>query len=175
MEVKLISVRDAQAISEYYANNHLHLGKWEPLRLDGYHAISAWKSRLVTMEKEQREGRTAFFVSYSPETSKIIATCVLSNIVRGPFQACNMGYSIAREFEGMGLMKALCEYVIAYAFDELGLNRVMANYMPNNTRSEKLLSGLGFEIEGKAKNYLKINGRWEDHILTSLLNPSNIG
>ena len=70
-------------------------------------------------------------------------------------------------------MKKLCTHVISYAFDELGLNRVMANYMPSNLRSEALLNRLGFVREGVAKKYLKINGVWEDHVLTSLLNPAS--
>jgi ribosomal-protein-alanine N-acetyltransferase len=44
----------------------------------------------------------------------------------------------------------------------------MANYMPINTRSAKLLNRLGFKIEGYAEKYLLINGQWEDHILTAL-------
>ena len=41
----------------------------------------------------------------------------------------------------------------------------MASYLPRNDRSGVLLKRLGFEIEGKARAYLRINGRWEDHIL----------
>lgn len=70
-------------------------------------------------------------------------------------------------------MKSLLNFVINYAFNELGLNRVMANYMPRNTRSERLLSNLGFNREGIAERYLCINGVWEDHVLTALLNPKN--
>jgi ribosomal-protein-alanine N-acetyltransferase len=96
--------------------------------------------------------------------------CSLTNIVRGPFQACYMGYSVSEKYQGKGLMKDLCLHVIDYAFNELGMNRVMANYMPDNHRSAALLTKLGFVKEGFAKNYLLINGNWEDHILTSLLN-----
>jgi len=46
----------------------------------------------------------------------------------------------------------------------------MAGYLPHNERSGKLLDRLGFEKEGLARKYLKINGRWEDHLLTSLIN-----
>jgi len=42
--------------------------------------------------------------------------------------------------------------------------------MPKNTRSANLLKTLGFEQEGYAKNYLLINGRWEDHVLNALIN-----
>ena len=173
LKIKLASVSDAKAISAYYVDNNPHLSKWEPNREEGYHAVSAWKARLATIENEQSAGNSLFFISYEQSTDKIIATCVLSNIARGPFQGCNMGYSIAKAYEGKGLMKQLCEYVISHAFDELRLNRVMANYMPSNTRSANLLASLGFTIEGKATNYLKINGQWEDHILTSLLSPRN--
>jgi ribosomal-protein-alanine N-acetyltransferase len=47
----------------------------------------------------------------------------------------------------------------------------MANYMPRNERSAKLLASLGFEREGYAKRYLQIAGQWEDHVLTALVDP----
>jgi ribosomal-protein-alanine N-acetyltransferase len=46
----------------------------------------------------------------------------------------------------------------------------MANYMPGNERSARLLERLGFEREGYAKAYLNIAGRWQDHVLTALVN-----
>jgi ribosomal-protein-alanine N-acetyltransferase len=46
----------------------------------------------------------------------------------------------------------------------------MANYKAENQRSVQLLTRLGFEIEGKARAYLKINGECRDHILASLIN-----
>lgn len=70
-------------------------------------------------------------------------------------------------------MTEVCLVAIDYAFKGLGLNRVMANYMPSNKRSGSLLKKLGFTEEGFSKKYLKINGAWEDHILISKLNPEN--
>ena len=59
---------------------------------------------------------------------------------------------------------------IDFMFQEMALHRIMANYMPRNERSARVLQRLGFAIEGQAKDYLMINGRWEDHTLTSLIN-----
>ncbi len=59
------------------------------------------------------------------------------------------------------------ESAIDYVFTEVGLHRIMAAYVPKNERSARLLMRLGFEREGYAKRYLKIAGRWEDHILTA--------
>ncbi|GJA95297.1 hypothetical protein KAM358_31290 [Aeromonas caviae] len=61
---------------------------------------------------------------------------------------------------------------IDHLFRERGLHRIMASYMPANLRSGALLERLGFEQEGYARDYLMINGRWEDHVLTALINPA---
>jgi len=51
------------------------------------------------------------------------------------------------------------------------VHRIHANYMPHNRRSGAVLRRLGFVVDGFARDYLQINGRWEDHVLTSLINP----
>jgi ribosomal-protein-alanine N-acetyltransferase len=48
---------------------------------------------------------------------------------------------------------------------------VAASYMPRNARSGRVLERCGFRIEGTAISYLRIDGRWEDHVLTALINP----
>ncbi len=62
-----------------------------------------------------------------------------------------------------------------YCFEQLGLHRIMANHLPRNVRSERLLASLGFEREGYARAYLKIAGVWEDPILRTLINPGENG
>lgn len=61
--------------------------------------------------------------------------------------------------------------VLSIFSGELKLNRIMANYLPDNQRSAGLLARLGFAQEGLAKRYLKINGHWRDHVLTAKLSP----
>ncbi|WP_338941435.1 GNAT family N-acetyltransferase [Paraburkholderia sp. 22B1P] len=100
----------------------------------------------------------------------MVGDCNFTNIVRGPFQACHLGFSLAKRFEGQGLMREALTSAITYIFDEIGLHRIMANIRPENVRSARLLERLGFEREGLARSYLKINGVWADHVLTSLIN-----
>lgn len=61
------------------------------------------------------------------------------------------------------------EKIIPYVIEAFDLHRVMANYIPGNEKSAKLLNRLGFEKEGYAKKYLKLGGYWQDHILTALV------
>lgn len=71
-------------------------------------------------------------------------------------------------------MRECLDAAIRHVFVKLALHRVMANYQPENRRSARLLNGLGFEQEGVARAYLKINGVWTDHVLTSLINPAEV-
>ena len=85
--------------------------------------------------------------------------------------ACNMGYSVAQTLQGQGLMLEVASASIRYMFDVQGLHRIMANHLPSNVRSERLLARLGFEREGYARAYLKIAGQWQDMVLNSLISP----
>ena len=44
--------------------------------------------------------------------------------------------------------------------------------MPRNVRSMRIVKKLGFYDEGLANKYLRINGKWEDHIHMVLLNEA---
>lgn len=171
MQIVLTQVAHARAMSDYYLRNADRFTPWHPQVSNDHHSVDAWARRLRERERDYGEGRAAHFIGL--EGDSVIATCSLTNIVYHPACFCHMGYSVDRDHEGTGCMTALVRHVIDYAFGNLRLNRISANYMPANTRSARLLEKLGFEKEGFARRYLCINGRWEDHVLTSLVNPGN--
>lgn len=103
--------------------------------------------------------------------SEVIGYANLSNIIRGAFHACYLGYGLAQERQGKGLMTESLRMVIEYAWNDLLLHRIMANYLPENERSARVLARLGFSIEGYARDYLFIGGAWRDHVLSALINP----
>ncbi len=160
-----------QKLLKFYTDNRVHLTPWEPERNDRFYTLDYWQEQMQNREVEMQDGRAAFFVAMD-DAENVIAVCNLTNIVRGVFQAGYMGYAVAEAYQGKGVMKALCEHVVKYAFEELKLNRVMSNYLLHNERSGNLLKALGFEQEGYAKRYLKIHGQWQDHILTARINPA---
>lgn len=118
------------------------------------------------------EGHAIHWLLIGRKSGVLQGECNVTTIVRGPFQACYLGFSIAQAAQGQGLMHEALSTAIDFIFSTCRLNRIMANYRPENRRSGKLLARLGFEIEGKARAYLKINGLWEDHILTSIINSN---
>lgn len=161
---------DAEEMLDYYERNRTNFQPWEPTRDDGFYTVEGMHGRISAMKEQMQEQRALHLLLKTPGSAGIIGACGFTNIVRGPFQACHLGFSICEGFQGKGLMSEALQSAISFVFSELGLHRVMANYRPENERSHRLLRRLGFEQEGRARSYLNIDGRWRDHILTSLIN-----
>lgn len=157
----------AQNALRYFDGNRAHLAPWDPARPEGFYTRAFWQERLDWQRQEFLFDQSACFFGQLRGESDFIGIANLRNFVRGSFQACHLGYSIAAEYEGQGLMSEMVGAVVDFAFDELRLHRVMANYLPENVRSAALLERLGFEREGLARAYLNIAGQWRDHVLTS--------
>jgi ribosomal-protein-alanine N-acetyltransferase len=173
--ITVLSSEDYSLLATYENNNRVYLSHWEPIRTENYFTDESVKKRVELNFKSFKSGSSISLVGLDKTRSRIICTCSFSNIVHGAFQACNLGYSVNAQDEGQGLMFEMLQESIDYVFSKVELHRIMANYIPSNVRSEKLLTRLGFEKEGMAKSYLKIAGLWQDHVLTSKINPSHIG
>ena len=153
-----------------------HLDRWSPPATTAFFTEGFWRERLVLAVEEFHAGRSARFVLQarapgSALEAPILGTCNYTNVVRGPFLACTLGYQVARSHEGHGLMSEALRATNAFVFGALRLHRIMANYRPENERSARLLERLGFAREGLARDYLFIDGAWRDHVLTALCNP----
>lgn len=158
----------SRALHTYLVANRTYLQPWEPLREDDFFEPGAITQRLNTMAEKTASGDALHLLIL--RDGDVIGTCNFTHIVRGAFQACHLGYALDESAQGQGLMCEALQAAIAHVFGPLKLHRIMANYRPENTRSERLLKRLGFEREGEARAYLKINGTWADHVLTSLIN-----
>jgi len=160
----------AELIYNFYKENKTHIDPWEPERDENFYTLLSCRDRAAMAYSGFFRKHCVNFSILDSHESELMGFCNFTNIIQGPFQACYMGYSIASKYEAQGLMSEAANTAIRYMFDTIGLHRIMANYMAHNERSARLLKKLGFEKEGYAKDYLKINGKWQDHILTSLIN-----
>jgi len=165
---------DAGPMADFQCRNREHFAPWDPERAEEFFTEAWWRERLGDAHDEFQSDKSLRLVlrPLAEPDGPIIGTINFSNFVRGVFHACYLGYCIDAEREGQGLMHEGLTRSIAYVFDELRLHRIMANYMPHNQRSGKLLRKLGFVAEGYARDYLHIAGAWRDHVLTSLTNPT---
>ena len=164
---RLLEPHEATLMCSFRRENKTHLEKWEPLRKPAFFTESFWQAQLRVQLRDFREGVSTNFCILDRDEVSIVGVCNYTNIVRGTFQSCQLGYAVSKRHEGQGLMEEALLQTNDFIFSELGLHRIMAAYLPHNHRSGSLLSKLGFKKEGFAEKYLKINGVWEDHVLTS--------
>jgi ribosomal-protein-alanine N-acetyltransferase len=171
--LRLAGLVDVPAIISYYTENQVHLAPFEPLRPSVFYTESYWCSQVKQSLDEFRVDRSLqLFLFKKDNESAIIGSINFRNFVRGVFQACILGYSLAEASQGKGYMTEALKVAISYVFTQLNMHRIMASYLPHNQRSGRLLKRLGFVVEGYACDYIMINGQWQDHILTSLINPN---
>ncbi len=161
----------AAAALKFHTHAWPHLKRWFPPIPPAFDTLAYWQD-VVTKSHEAFEQGAIVRLWISPKSApnKVIGTIGFSQIFRGPFCNCILGYQIDREYEGRGLMTEALQTGIRYMFDVQKLHRIAANYRPENARSGRLLAKLGFRIDGFSKNYLFIDGDWRDHVLTSLTN-----
>ena len=76
---------------------------------------------------------------------------------------------MGERYAGHGYMTAAVRALIPFSFGSLRLHRLEAACIPTNVASIRLLERTGFIREGFAREYLCINGTWQDHLLYALL------
>lgn len=172
LRIEVAAPRHAPLHPPFFARNRSHFAPWDPPRPADVETDAYWERELERAQAEFHEGRSARFVALArAEPPRLIARVNFSQIFRGPFQSCVLGYQIDRDFEGRGLMHEALAACIDAMFRDFGLHRIQAAFRPENARSERLLARLGFGRIGIAREYLFIDGAWRDHVLMALTNP----
>lgn len=165
--LKILDGSFASRVLDFYQNNRQFLEPWEPARNDAFYTLESQKTGLYLDEQAMINGQMVRFWLFSKNIdnseSTPIGTVAITNIIRGVFKSCYIGYKLDERFCGYGFMAEALDAVVHYAFEELKLHRIEANIMPRNEKSIKVITKAGFDYEGLSKDYLKINGIWEHH------------
>lgn len=165
--------RDAEAMAAYLVRNRVFHEPTSPILPAESYTAEVWGARFEAFREEfaRRLSLRLLVRARSAPEGDVLGVVNFSNFVWGYFRACHLGFALDERWQGRGVMREALEASIAYVFDELGLHRVMANHLPTNERSARVLRAMGFVPEGYARDYLFIRGAWRDHVLTALTNP----
>lgn len=143
--------------------NREFLAPWQPIQDPDRLTPAAQLRAILKLLVEQERGLVVAHVVLDGD--RIIGRVTLSNIVRGPFQSCNLGYWIGVADNGRGHASAAVAEMAQLAFAELRLHRIEAATLQHNVASRRVLEHNAFETIGLATRYLQIAGRWQDHVL----------
>lgn len=148
------------------------LTPWEPTWASDELSRGSYRYKLRRYAEDARDDRAYAFFVFRDEDGALTGGVTLSNVRRGVAQAGSLGYWAGQSFAGKGYTTAAVRGVVRFAFDHLELHRIEAACQPENIASRTVLTKAGFEEEGRARSYLKINGAWRDHILFARVNEA---
>jgi ribosomal-protein-alanine N-acetyltransferase len=167
---RLVSLDDAEALAGILRQSREFLAPWEPVRGEVYFTADGQHEFIAAALERYRQGDSIPHVILG-EAGQVAGRITLNTIVRGPFQSCSIGYWVGAAHGGHGYATAAVHAIKELAFGELRLHRIEAGTLKDNVRSQRVLTSNGFIQFGLAPSYLKIAGRWQDHVLFKALNP----
>lgn len=80
-----------------------------------------------------------------------------------------IGYSMARDQWGRGLMTEAVSAIIQFGFERMGLNRIEARCDSLNVGSARVMEKCGMVHEGTLREYFKVDGDFRDLQLYAIL------
>lgn len=156
---------DEEELWRLRIRNKYFLKPFEPLRGDDYYGMDRVREAVRGYRQDWEERRAYTFGIFDGGTSGLIGTVSLTGVTYGVFQSAHLGYCLDESHTGGGRMSQAVRLVQKFAFGEAGLHRLQAAVMLRNPASLRVLEKNGFWLIGLSPRYLKINGRWEDHLL----------
>jgi [ribosomal protein S5]-alanine N-acetyltransferase len=148
------------------------LTPWEPIWPADDLSRGAFRRRIRRYTEDLRTDQSYAFLIFRSNDGRMVGGLTLANVRRGVAQAGSLGYWMGFPYARQGYMTAAVRAVIPFAFSTLRLHRLEAACIPTNSASIRLLENTGFVREGYAREYLCINGIWQDHLLYGRLRDS---
>ncbi len=142
---------------------------WEPTWSHDALSRSAFRRRVRAYDREWQQGTGYSLMLFRRDDEALLGGMTLTNLRRGVAQCASLGYWIGAPHARRGYMTEGIGAMLTFCFEDLGLHRVEAACLPSNAASKALLARMGFREEGYAREYLRINGRWQDHLLFAIL------
>lgn len=130
---------------------------------------SAFRRRLKRYQRGERDSNGIAYLIFKKNKETLIGGITVSRILRGVAQSCAIGYWIGKPFIKQGYMTESVKGILPEIFVEQRFHRLEAACLPHNLASIRVLEKCGFQQEGYAREYLKIAGKWQDHLLFAML------
>ena len=130
---------------------------------------AAFRRYLERFGGPPRTSQHVGFVAVRSDDDALVGVFNFSEIVRGAFESAYLGYYAFAPHAGRGYASEALALALDAAFGELRLHRVEVNVQPGNRRSLRLCERAGFVREGYSRGYVRVAGRWRDHVRFAML------
>lgn len=139
---------------------------------DGPESLDELRQGMALRALQVLNGEKHYFTIVEGESDGPIGTCDIRLETPGTLQA-NVGLWIGEPFHGKGYGTQVIQALVAYGFDELGLDRIEADVFVGNWASRRIFEKNGFEFEGTETAALLKRGVPVDEWMFSLERPEH--
>jgi [ribosomal protein S5]-alanine N-acetyltransferase len=167
VQLRPIGHRDAARWRRVRAANVEWLRPWEATSPIPHRAPLGFHAMVAALRREARAGRVLPFVVTLD--GSLVGQLTVGNVQYGSLRAAHIGYWIAREHAGRGIIPTAVALATDHAFGALQLHRIEIAMRPENRPSRRVAEKLGFRYEGERSAFLHIDGQWRDHMVYVML------
>lgn len=122
---------------------------------------------LVALREEQP--RTKFQLAIMlPSNGQLIGNCGV-RMKAADAREADIGYELDPRYWGHGYATEAARALLAFGFEELGLHRIWAWCIAENSSSVHVLEQIGMRQEGRLREHERMKGQWWDTLLYAIL------
>jgi len=163
-QLRSLEESDAEELHALVEANRSYLAEWLPWAAGQTFEATANFIRKTRKQLEDNDGFQGALVL----DGRMVGAGGLIGI-EWEARKTGIGYWLAEEHQGRGLMTRAVQAVIDYAFDQLDLNRVEIHVGTENRKSRAIPERLGFQQEGVLRDYERVGDRYLDIVVYALL------
>ena len=161
------TMKDVGWYYEYFRRPEIVWGGGEPGPKNMKVAREEFSEYLIDIYRKRRGFR--WIITLKGEGKPIGTLGFYKWMPSAGYQA-EMGYDLAKEYWGKGIMSEAMRAVIDFGFERMELNRIEVYILPRNKRSIRMIKGIGFKREGLLRQrYFDEFGNFADDVLFSML------
>jgi len=165
LELRPLRLQDARALFVLIDADRERLRRWLPWP-DANRSVRDCRDYLLRM---RALARTGLGQSYGLWWKDRLVGIAGFNWIDRTNRNAAIGYWLAKEAEGRGLMTAAVTALLRHGFRTLQLNRIEIRAGVRNRRSRAVPVRLGFRHEGTLRQAERLADRWVDHAVYGLL------
>jgi len=166
IEIRLFDSADAKAVYSVVERNRSNLRQWLPW-VDITTSADAIRRFIETIAipqyKESRSPNCGIWIRGE------FAGSIGCHAINAAHNEVSIGYWLDAGHQGKGVISDCCAAMLDYLFDELNLHRATVECATGNFRSCAIPERLGFTREGVKREAQRIDGRWLDLAVWSIL------
>lgn len=165
LELRLWEPRHAEELFAVIDANREHIGRWLPWCTPQY-AIDDARTFIRQNLESLAAGKGATFGVY--ERGRLVGGAGNGG-VNLPNKSCDIGYWLAADAQGRGIMTRAARAATDYALIDMGLNRCTIHAAVENKRSWSVPKRLGYEFVATMRKAVPLHEKFIDSVQYAML------